>query len=51
MEKTAPPELLTSLVSGAEDQLTLRTLEESGITARVIAFEIRDNELELAIFC
>ena len=48
--ETAPPELLTSLVSGAEDQLTLRTLEESGITARVIAFEIRDNELELAIF-
>jgi hypothetical protein len=48
--ETAPPELLTSLVLGAEDRLTLRTLEESGITARVIAFEIRDNELELAIF-
>ena len=48
--ETAPPELLTSLVAGAEEQLTLRTLEESGITARIIAFDIQDNELELAIF-
>jgi hypothetical protein len=46
----APPELLTSLVTGAEEQLTLRTLEQSGITARVMAFEIREDELELAIF-
>jgi hypothetical protein len=48
--EVAPPELLTSLVEGAEQQLTLRALEESGITARIINFEIRENELELAFF-
>jgi hypothetical protein len=48
--ETAPPELLTSLVAGAEEQLTLRALEEAGITARILTFDIRENELELAIF-
>ncbi|HEY9735404.1 MAG TPA: DUF2993 domain-containing protein [Trichocoleus sp.] len=46
----APPQLLTSLVSGASEQLTLRTLEKSGITARVLDLQIRNNELEVAIF-
>lgn len=48
--EVAPPELLTSLVAGAEAELDLRALEESGITARILAFQIRDNELDLAIF-
>ena len=48
--EVAPPELLTSLVTGAEEQLTLRALEKSGIIARMLAFDIRENELELAIF-
>jgi hypothetical protein len=48
--EAAPPQLITSLVAGAEDQLTLRTLEASGITARVLAFEIRQNRLDVAIF-
>ncbi len=48
--ETAPPELLTSLVAGAESALSLRALEKSGITARVLALEISDNELDLAIF-
>jgi len=48
--ESAPPELLTSLVAGAEEQLTLRVLEESGIIARILTFDIRENELELAIF-
>lgn len=46
----APPQLMTSLIEGASEQLTLRSLEPSGVTARVLAFDIRDNQLELAIF-
>jgi len=45
-----PPQLLESFVQGAQEQLTLRRLEEYGITARIIDFKVRDNELDLAIF-
>lgn len=45
-----PPQLLESFVQGAQDRLTLRLLEESGITARVLNFKVRDNELDIAIF-
>jgi hypothetical protein len=48
--EAAPPELITSLAEGVESQLTLRALEQSGIIARVIAFEIRNNELDIAVF-
>lgn len=48
--EAAPPQLLTSLAAGAEDQLTLKRLEEFGITARVLDFAIRDNELMIAMF-
>lgn len=46
----APPQLLTSLIEGASQQLTLRRLEKSGITARVLNFQVRNNELDLAVF-
>ncbi|MGF1567217.1 MAG: DUF2993 domain-containing protein [Nodosilinea sp.] len=46
----APPELITSLVEGASHQLTLRQLEAAGVTARILTFKVRDNELDLAIF-
>lgn len=46
----APPQLLTSLIEGANRQLTLRVLEKSGITARVLNLQVRNNELDLAVF-
>ncbi|MBD0269410.1 MAG: DUF2993 domain-containing protein [Cyanobacteria bacterium Co-bin8] len=46
----APPQLLTALIDGANRQLTLRLLERSGIVARVLNFQIRNNELEVAVF-
>jgi hypothetical protein len=46
----APPQLLTVLIEGANQQLTLRRLENSGIIARVLNFQIRNNELEVAVF-
>jgi hypothetical protein len=46
----APPQLISSLVEGANQQLTLRVLEASGITARIIDFQIRNNELDIAVF-
>ena len=45
-----PPQLLESFVQGAQARLTLRLLEESGITARILNFKVRDNELDIAIF-
>lgn len=45
-----PPQLLESFVVGAQEQLTLRRLEALGVTARVINFKVRDNELDIAIF-
>lgn len=46
----APPQLITSLAEGASEELTLRRLEAFGLTARILAFEVRNNELELAVF-
>lgn len=48
--EATPPQLLESFVQGAQERLTLRLLENSGITARVINFKVRDNELDIAIF-
>jgi hypothetical protein len=45
-----PPQLLESLVAGAQEQFTLRRLEELGLTARILNFKVRDNELDIAIF-
>ncbi len=45
-----PPQLLEAFVQGAQEQLTLRRLEALGVTARIINFNVRDNELDLAIF-
>ncbi len=45
-----PPQLLELLVQGAQARLTLRLLEQSGITARILNFKVRDNELDIAIF-
>jgi hypothetical protein len=46
----APPQLITSLAEGASQEFTLRRLEEFGITARILAFKVRQNELDIAIF-
>ncbi len=46
----APPQLITSLAEGASQELTLRRLEALGLTARIIAFNVRDNELDIAVF-
>lgn len=48
--ETVPPQLLEGLVTGAQRQLDLRNLEDMGITARVLNFEIRNNEFDLAVF-
>jgi len=48
--ETVPPQLLADLVAGAQQQLDLRNLEDMGITARVLNFEIRNNEFDLAVF-
>lgn len=45
-----PSQLLTAFVEGARQQLTLRQLERLGVTARVLNFQVRDNEFDLAIF-
>lgn len=45
-----PPQLLESFVQGAQERLTLRWLEASGVVARIIDFKVRDNELDIAIF-
>ncbi|HIK45863.1 MAG TPA: DUF2993 domain-containing protein [Leptolyngbyaceae cyanobacterium M65_K2018_010] len=46
----APPQLITSLTEGASQEFTLKRLEEFGLIARVLAFDVRDNELDLAVF-
>lgn len=46
----APPQLINTLVEGANQQLTLRSLEPLGVTARILDFQIRNNELDLAVF-
>lgn len=46
----APPELVTSFAEGASEEFSLRRLEEWGLTSRVLAFNVRDNELDIALF-
>lgn len=48
--QAAPSELIASFVRGIEDRLTLQQLERFGVTARVLKFAIRDNELDIAMF-
>jgi len=45
-----PPELVTGFIGGISDRLDLRTMEEAGITARILKLKIDPNELEVAIF-
>lgn len=44
------PLLVAGFSSGIGDRLDLRTLEERGITARVLQFKIDNSELEVAAF-
>jgi hypothetical protein len=46
----APPELVTSFAEGASQEFSLRRLEEWGLTSRILAFNVRDNELDIALF-
>jgi hypothetical protein len=46
----APPELVTSLTEGASQEFSLRRLEAWGLTSRILAFTVRDSELDLAVF-
>lgn len=46
----APPELVTSLAAGASQEFSLRRLEAWGLTSRILAFTVRDSELDLAVF-
>jgi hypothetical protein len=46
----APPELVTTFADGASQEFSLRRLEEWGLTSRILAFNVRDNELDIALF-
>lgn len=46
----APPELVTTFAEGASQEFSLRRLEEWGLTSRILAFNVRDNELDIALF-
>lgn len=48
--KALPPLLVAGFSSSLGDRLDLRTLEEKGITARVLQFKIDNSELEVAAF-
>lgn len=45
-----PSELVVSLAEGASQEFSLRRLEDLGLTTRVLALTVRDNELDLALF-
>jgi hypothetical protein len=45
-----PAEIITLLTTGLIQQLDLGRLDESGLTARVLNFEIADEQLDLATF-
>lgn len=49
-DEKVPSQLLESFVEGAQQQLTLRHLEQFGVIARVLHFEIRDNQFDIAVF-
>lgn len=46
----APPQLITSLAEGASEEFSLRRLEDWGLIARILNFNLRSNEFDLAIF-
>ena len=48
--KALSPLLIAGFSAGLGDRLDLRTLEERGITARVLQFKIDSNELKVAAF-
>lgn len=45
-----PPDLLIALAEGISQELTLRNLESSGITARLLKLEIDDTGIQLVTF-
>jgi LmeA-like phospholipid-binding len=45
-----PSEIISLLTSGLIQQLDLGRLEESGLTSRVLNFQIQDDQLDLAAF-
>ena len=48
--ESAPPQLVERLTEGIFEQLSLTILEKSGISARVLEFEVSAEALELAFF-
>ncbi|MCU0524702.1 MAG: DUF2993 domain-containing protein [Elainella sp. Prado103] len=49
-ERSLPPQLLALLLGGISQQLDLSRLESQGITARVLAWDIQPDRIELATF-
>ena len=49
-EVPAPPQILRQIVTGVNQSVSLELLEDSGVTARVLSFEITQDELTLALF-
>ncbi|HEY9887382.1 MAG TPA: DUF2993 domain-containing protein [Candidatus Obscuribacterales bacterium] len=45
-----PPQLITAFTEGIKNQLTLKQLEEIGIVARVLKFELQPEALDVVIF-
>lgn len=48
--KPLSPPLVAALTRGVSNSLNFRTLEERGITARVLQFKVEQGELEVAAF-
>jgi hypothetical protein len=46
----APSQLISALASGASQEFTLKRLEEFGLTTRILALNLVDHQLDLAIF-
>jgi LmeA-like phospholipid-binding len=49
-ETAVPAEIIMLLTTGLLQQLDLARLENSGLTSRVLNFQIQDNQLDLAAF-
>ncbi|MBW4513731.1 MAG: DUF2993 domain-containing protein [Timaviella obliquedivisa GSE-PSE-MK23-08B] len=49
-ETAVPAEIIMLLTAGLLQQLDLGRLEESGLTSRVLNFQIQDDQLDLAAF-
>lgn len=46
----APSQLISALAAGASQEFTLKRLEEFGLTTRVLALNLVDDQLDLAVF-